>query len=141
MELFMVSQGCIYMWNKINESKYELKADNKFVLEYDTTWELKNYYNGKKFLIYAPSTSEALDDAYNIIITRFFADIIKSVKIAHDALELLDSIANSVLEETPEKIVTIMSGEEQEIPLIALAALLKQNCLELLIDSKITNRG
>lgn len=127
------------MWKKINDNRYELKADKNFAMEFDTTWQLLNYYNGQKDIIEGLNIEEILEDGFNTIVTKFFGDIIKTAQVTNNALEILDKIVNGVLEENPEKSVTIFGANKESLSLKALVPMLKQHSLEIVVSSKITN--
>ena len=138
------------MWKKItiqndeiwNNEIYQFQANPNFALKQaksDDVWHLCNQYNNKTTLFDEESIDIIKSKAFNHIITRFFEDIIRSTTATVQMIEILDQTVKNSIDLGKSDVVIESNGKQQPFALDTLSAVLKQNCIELLLKAKITN--
>lgn len=118
------------MWEKVTNEKYKLKLDSSFRVEFthNDEWELINDYNGDEAVLSGFDTKEILEDAFDLILTRFMSDVVKVATNAQKMLTYIDNFINNAIEIDSEmKFLGTMSAD------------MKQKTLEIIIESQVTN--
>lgn len=138
------------MWKKItiqndkiwHDESYQFQANTNFTLKRaksDNVWYLCNQYNNKTTLFDESDIEEVKSKAFNHIISRFFEDIIRSASASVQMIEILDQTIKNSIDLGKSDVVIDSNGKQQPFALDTLSAVLKQNCIELILKAKITN--